>query len=239
MRKLFIVYRACSKELVANEFNVSRPQWFDKIKCFKSFWNSFGNKKDVQIKVVFDGNSNNLLFEAISGFISKDDIIFLDNVGNEKSLLFCYDLLKSAADSYYIALFEDDYLWLPNSYEILLQGLDFFSDFGSISLYHHPDRVFRDDDITRGSEFIMVTPSCYWRTGESNTATFALAKHKFDAFFDEFVACSIHDRLLFVNLIKKFNFRHFIPISERFGCTHVNRFFPSLFIDWESYNKIV
>lgn len=235
MRQLSIIYRACSKELNVSEFNQSRPIWFDKKKCWRSFFDNFGVNKNVRIVVVFDGDKDN----DLSQYIKRDninEIIYLNNVGNKESLIYCYNLAKTIECDYF-CLFEDDYLWLPDSYKILIEGLDRFGNFGLISLYHHPDRIFRNDDITLGHEYILATNSCYWRTAESNTATFGTSKKLFDKYFQEFIDCNIHDRLLFTNLIKKYNMRHFTPVSDRYGCTHVNQFFFSLYFNWLEFNN--
>jgi|ERR1017187_1085142 hypothetical protein len=236
MNKLSILYRSCNLEINGN-FNVCRPCWFDKRKSFKSFYNSFGDKEGIDIYLIYDGNENEELYQYISKFKLKHKyLIFVKN--NEKSLLYCYNLM-SQLDSEFIASFEDDYLWLPNSDKILLEGLEKFNKIATISLYHHPDRLIRKDDVTWGQEYIFNTNSCYWRTSESNTATFAISKELFNKYKQEFINCSIHDRLLFINLLKNWGLRHLNPISEKYGCTHVNKFFFSFFIDWEKYNNSI
>jgi hypothetical protein len=236
LKKISIIYRACNRELNTGEFNISRPYWFCKKKCWRNFFNEFGNRSDVEILVVFDGNEN----DELASYIRKytNNILYLNNVGNLNSLLFCYDTAKTV-DSEFIMFSEDDYLWLDKSCDILIEGLDKFKTHGSVSLYHHPDRIFRNDDITLGHEYITITNSCYWRTAESNTFTFGISKDIFLRYYQEFINCGISDRLLFINLLKKYNFRHFVPISERVGATHVNRFFSTLFIDWERYNHSI
>lgn len=232
MNSVSIIYRACGKEQKIEEFNQSRLNWFNKNKCFKSLYNSFGGKADIYL--VWDGDRNNYLFRYITSFDIKE-VFSPEKTGNEESLLFCYDLMGKI-DSEFLFLTEDDYLYLSNSYEVLMDGLEKFKSAGTVSLYNHPDRVRRKDDITLGQEYILEGKYCYWRTAESNTATFAISKNLFLKHQDEFINCSIHDRLLFINLLKKYNLRHFTPISEKYGSSHVNKFFNSLYIDWEFYN---
>ena len=238
MKTLSILYRACHHETTEQSVkNPSRPDFFCKKRCFKSFYQEFGNRNDVDITVIFDGNETHELAQYILQFKIKD-IIYLTEVGNKASLIYCYNLM-SEQESQYIAIFEDDYLWLPNSYHVLLDGLEKFGSSGTISLYNHPDRVTRTDDITFGHEYVLCGKFCYWRTAESNTATFAISTDLFKKYHQEFLDCNIHDRLLFINLLKKYDLRHFTPISERYGCSHVNRYFPSLYIDWEGFNKTI
>jgi hypothetical protein len=235
--KLSVLYRACHLEVTPNSIrNPSRPDWFDKKKCFKSFYNSFGDKESVDITVVFDGNKDHELARYISKF--KVDIIYLNEVGNKESLIFCYNLMGKL-EGKFCGLFEDDYLWLPYSYEILMEGLEKFGEAGTLSLYQHPDRLTRTDDVTLGSDFIFNTPSCYWRTAESNTATFAIRRDLFNGLKQEFIDCNIHDRLLFVSLLQKYNLRHFTPVSDRFGCSHCNQFFLSYFVNWAGFNNSI
>lgn len=235
MNNLGIVYRACGKELPGDYFNESRPFWFDKLKCWESFYSNFN--KNCDIHVVFDGEKNNPLSEHI-GKYNDVNIEYINNAGNKNSLLYCYELMDKLSNMY-LGLFEDDYLWLPNSYKIALEGLTNFGSFGTISLYQHPDRITRQDDITLGHEYILATNSCYWRTAESNTATFLIRNDLFKKSKQEFIDCHIQDRLLFVNLLKKHGLRHFTPISSLYGCSHVNRFFPALFTNWEEYNNSI
>lgn len=235
--QLTIIYRACNKELNKEDFNQSRPEWFSKYKCWKSFYNNFGDNEQIKIIVVFDGLPTDELAKYIRQF-KVDDIVYLDYKGNKDSLLFCYDLMTKQ-ESKYLGLFEDDYLWQPDSYKIAEEGLLKFGGFGTISLYQHPDRITRQDDITLGREYITVTNSCYWRTAESNTATFLIQTDLFKKLKQEFIDCHVQDRLLFTNLLKKYKLRHFTPISVAYGCTHVNRFFPAFFVDWEKYNESI
>lgn len=235
---LSVIYRACHWETnLESVKNQSRPDWFDKRKCWKSFYSSFGNNPNIDITVVFDGNKEHELAVYMQTFEFKN-IIYLDEVGNKGSLLYCYDLMRKA-ESEYILLAEDDYLWLPDSEKILINGLERFGALGTLSLYNHPDRVFRNDDITFGHDYILAGMYCYWRTAESNTATFAIKTDIFKRYSQEFIDCHVQDRLLFTNLLKKYQLRHLTPVSERFGASHVNKFFPSLYIDWEAYNKTI
>lgn len=234
-KTLSIFYRACHLEVIPDSIkNSSRPDWFDKKKCFKSFHDSF-NRESIEITVIFDGNESHELVQYISKFKVKN-IIYLNEVGNKESLIQTYNLMNRA-DSEYVVIFEDDYLWLPNSYEVLMDGLIKFGNSGTISLYNHPDRVFRNDDITLGKDYILAGNYCYWRTAESNTATFAIKTELFKKYYQEFIDCNVQDRLLFINLLQKYNLRHFTPVSEKYGCSHVNKYFFSLYIDWKKVNE--
>lgn len=238
MKNISIIYRACHLEVTKSSIrNPSRPNWLCKFKAFKSFFNEFGVKDGVEITVVFDGNKNHDLAQYISKFKIKE-IIYLDEVGNKESLMFCYNLMNQSA-SEYVAVFEDDYLWLTKSYDVLMDGLNRFGNAGTISLYNHPDRVFRNDDITFGKDYILAGNFCYWRTAESNTATFAIKTDLFKKYHQEFIDCGVQDRLLFINLLQKYELRHFTPISERFGATHINQYFLSLYIDWYGFNNSI
>lgn len=237
IKKLSAIYRSCNRELKKEEFNKSRPDWFNKFLCFDSFYNSFGDKDDIDVHLVFDGKAEDELAQYITKRNLKS-VTYLNNVGNQNSAVACYDIL-SKTETEYVAVFEDDYLWLDNSRDLLLEGLLRFGEAGIICLYQHPDRVFRTDDVTLGKEYIFAGKSCYWRTAESNTLTFALKKSIFNKHYEEFVNCHIQDRLLFINLLTKYNVRQFTPISETQGGTHVNRFFPALYIDWEKYNNSI
>lgn len=73
---------------------------------------------------------------------------------------------------------ENDYLHLPNSYNILKEGLDF--GIAYVTLYDHPDKYL--DPSIGGNPYcqggaestkVYLTPSTHWKITNSTTMTFA------------------------------------------------------------------
>lgn len=175
MNELTVIYRAYGGETIP-PFKKERPVWFNKKKCWKSFYDSFGGK--CKIHLVWDGDENELS-EYVSKFVALNKVNYK---GNQESLSYCYDLMASV-ETPFCANIEDDYLWLPGSYEFLMDALKLGYD--PITLFDHPDRYSLGTnnwytggtDITQGRDYIGVTNYGYVRTCESTTASFASSKN--------------------------------------------------------------
>jgi hypothetical protein len=233
--KLNIFYRACANE-TDGVLRPERPMWFDKKKCFKSFWNEFGNKNNISIKILWDGSENHF-----STFLKSFgvDFVSLDYKNNQKSLIHCYELAKGEDCDFYFFC-EDDYSFLPGSCNFLEELIKYKE---LATLYHHPDRIIRKDDITYAREIIEATNNGYIRTGESTTQTFIVSKRIFNNLFDVFVHfCNIGtnapaDRDLFRHLITNYNIRLWHPITSY--ATHCVNGCLGFYVDWRKYNESI
>lgn len=127
---------------------------------------------------------------------------------------------------------------MSNSKNVLIEGVKTFSLF---TLYHHPDRIFIHDDITRGQEWIYVIKYGYVRTGEATTGTVAFSKDLFIKVKDILIQFAYSgvgapdDRGFFRHLIRNNIARLWHPIHSY--STHVVSLFLGLFIDWEKFNN--
>jgi len=231
MSELTVIYRACPSEL--KEYRPERPNWFSKLKCYKSFYNNFGGKYDIF--VVWDGCRENELYNLIKS--TNVHILEINERNNQKSLLRCYELADSLQPK---ALFfsEDDYLFLPNSDNVLLDGLN---SYGFTTLYNHPDRCLRNDDITYGMEKIEAGIYDYFRTAESTTCSVAMSYSVFKkvrAELDYWCKAGTgapEDRKFYRDVYQKYGLRLWTPITSY--STHVVKGCLGLYIDWEGYSK--
>ncbi len=239
MNKLLTcIYRACPLELEIKDFRVLRKPYFDKHKCFKSFWNSFNNEY-CNIIVVWDGEKNNSLFQYISSF--PVEIIETQEHGNTPSLLKCYQLVTQI-NTPFGYLIEDDYAHLPNSFHVLID-MFFYSDF--ISLYDHPDRYgpMGKQDITFGKEHIFIGKYCHLRTAESTTMSFGFRKETLNKYYETLIKAAnrgigaADDRGWWREMIG-YGYRLVTPIPG--VNSHLVKDCESPFINWEYYmNSII
>jgi hypothetical protein len=222
-KQLVCIYRACNSD----KRRLDRPAYFDKRKCWKSFYEHFGNRQNCKIYIVFDGRPTDSLAQYI-GKYNVENLIYTPNIGNLENLRTCYRLAETLEfEALYLA--EDDYLYAPNSSDILIEGLNAFD--GTLSLYHHPDS-FSNPNITQGHDCIYATKSCYWATREYNTCTLALSKALFEKVKDELNRFALRDIQFYRHLHRQYNLRHFNPISDTYGATHVLKPHLGFFIDW-------
>jgi hypothetical protein len=142
-----------------------------KLSCLKNTINEFGAEN---IYVIAD----NCLPETID-FIRENNLTFEETkLGNSTSFLFMIgNIIKKHQPNDFVYLLEDDYIHLPGSKAVLLEGLE-IGDY--VTLYDHPDKYWLESE--RGSPFnyrklqktrIFVTPNAHWRETNSATMTFA------------------------------------------------------------------
>jgi hypothetical protein len=225
---MIAIYRACNAEMTSDTFKAERPEWFDKKKCWLSFYESWiASQKPRDIHVVFDGDENCDFANYIKSFkIGK--FVSIDYRNNGLSLLCCYELANTMTfDGIYFI--EDDYIHTKEAIQMLKNGVDAFQDF-MITLYDHPDRYTRDDDVTRGRESIYMNQDCHWRTAESTTCTVAMSNKTFNNIIKDMMVFSNQDRQMFRHFVNR-GVRLLTPITGQ--ATHVNKFFMSPFKNWE------
>jgi len=210
-----------------------RPEWYNKKKCFKSLFNAAKNA-NVDVHVIYDGDDN-----EYSKYIQSHDLKSFKQVhhGNALgSIKELHDTIYSMIDVYehfYIA--EDDYLYLPESMLVLLNGIETIGSDKLFTLYDHPDRYTRTDDLTFNQESIALTGSGHWRTCESTCYSFCLNRHvlkNFEPQLREPLADRNLFRLLYANGIRLWS-----PMPGR--ATHLNSQFLTPLINWDVVNQSI
>jgi len=232
------IYRACSYEMDKSQFNNTRPEWYDKKDCFLSFYQSWTNHlKPEDIHIVFDGSDTEELAKYIQAFKigsflaidQKEKETFLSAHKGDLALLKSYEVAeKIDFDSVYFI--EDDYMHTPDAIKVLDGGLKNFKNV-LFTLYDHPDRYTRTDDITKGQEQVLVSQDCHWRTAESTTCTFAMTKEVFDFVKNDLRMFKMEDRDLWRYLFNRHQMRLLTPMPGK--STHVNKFFMTPFFEVE------
>lgn len=234
MTKITVIYRCCEGDTKG----AFRPPHFSKVNCLNNFLDVFKfNDKPkgvtVDIIAVHDGPIGSLhnMLQELDVTIDKIDVR-----SNEKSLLHCLDLGASLQDADIIYFLEDDYLHTTTGLEVLLDGFKTAQQFNKsniISIYHHPDRTSRTDDIDRGKTFILLGETGYWRTAESTTCTWATTRESYlnNGIYDKAKKFGLSDREFFRSLHSEGTIL-FNPIIS--ASTHCHVPYMGHFVDWSS-----
>jgi hypothetical protein len=142
--------------------------------CLRSFRNSLGSLR-VKIWAILDGcpREYRSLFERY--FSSKDlSIVELDAVGNQATFAKQLDILLSQADADVVYLAEDDYLYLPERFPLMLRFLLGARGAEFVTPYDHPD-CYRPESQQQLDQ-VAVFGDRHWRTTASTCLTFLARK---------------------------------------------------------------
>ncbi len=230
--KLAIFYW-CSGSETSGPFKPDkyRPEWYDKKKCFKSLMNA---AQGIDVYVIYDGQENDYT-RYIQSLPVKEFTRITVGSGIE-SIKEVYKKIYSLIDKYdHFYISEDDYLYLPDAFEVLLQGVHGIDSNAMFTLYDHPDRYTRTDDITFGKEQLAITNNCHWRTAESTCSSFCVSKGVLDKNRDAFTG-QWPDRELSRGMYKR-GVRLWSPIPGR--ATHLNTKFMTPFVNWQMLNDSI
>ena len=225
--KIDIIYRCCGKEVYPEQKRSSRPEWFDKLRCYKSVWDMTQNDPSTfSMHVIYDGERSPLL-DYIEGMRVSDCAIYKVNKGGYESIHDQYDLAdKLTGDWIYFC--EDDYIHASDAARVIVEGANRFE---LISLYDHLDRYTRTDDITTGHETVALTSGCHWRTAESTCHTWAACRTYWNSHISYRARKhGANDRSFFYELIDC-GIRLWTPIPAR--STHCMKGYMSPLVDWK------
>ena len=231
--RLHIIYRCCELETGNKPKRECRPHWFDKEKLLLNLLEEFKFKQanqicDVEFSAIHDGPIGPL-YDILNGykFINLDKI---NRNSNEESLLSSLDFAKGIPDTDYIYFVEDDYLHKPGSINALFGGFKYNS---LITLYDHPDRYTRTDDVDYGRTqlFLDNSNNCYWRTGESTTCTWAITQ---DLYLSHVAKVALKHKLNDRELFRELYRERIKLISPMRGfSTHCHEPFLSPLVEWK------
>ena len=153
-------------------YNKEKPSYINNKNCLENFISVF-NRDDITI---IADNVSDKTYEWLK---SLNLNINRTNFG-KGSLSFGYAIDKALEldDSEIVYLVEDDFLHLPQSENILLEGFELGSDY--VSLYDHPDKYLNanmggNPYIEDGGEVtrVLLSKSCHWKMTNSTVLTFA------------------------------------------------------------------
>jgi hypothetical protein len=234
--KSLVIYRCCDSELDKKTFKIIRPDWFCKLKCFKSSID-YIDWDTTDFFVIYDGEENSSFYKYIIGY-EKVSIKRISVKSNRLSLLETFKYADAAFDNGYEVVYflEDDYLHTTNGINKILQGAQ---SFGLVTGFDHLDRYKRTDDITNGKDQIAFSKktNCHWRTAESTTCTWACNKEMWTKIRVDARNFELQDRRFFRHLYSEKGIRLWTPIPGVSTTLDITTFSPG--IDWEYINSSV
>lgn len=152
----------------------SRDKYLLSQMCLRSFGGSLGALR-TKVWAILDGCPTRYesLFRETLGNCELE-IVTMDKVGNLGTFAKQIDILVSQTDADYVYFAEDDYFYLPNSLEKMVDFLRENSDADFVTPYDHPDSYTRPSCIERH----VVRPGGhrYWRTATSTCLTFLTSR---------------------------------------------------------------
>lgn len=232
MSNILAIYRAFQGETYP-PFRGTRPGWFSKFDCFRSFYLAFHRVADIA--VVWDGDEN-ILSEYIKTYPLKS-FNQINEKNNGQSMMACYKLLEEQKNNYKFVYFsEDDWMYLNTAGQILTEGAS-LANSHFVTLYDRPHGYLRpSDDVTYGNDFIFRTRSSHWRTTESCMYSFGMPVALFDSIKDDLYKFCLNssgavDREMFRHFYRN-GIRLFNPIpGQATHCVTVD-----LPLDWKYEN---
>lgn len=158
-----------------NSYKKNRLEHATKEHCLDNFLSIF---KNYLINLIADNVTEQSLLDFIKTKESDTFKIEYTSLNNAQCFKHCLNRAVNECKNDDIIYFvEDDYLHLPNSYMLLLEGIE-RADY--VSGYDHPDKyidgyVGGNPQIENGGEITRVisTKSSHWKLTNSTTCTFA------------------------------------------------------------------
>jgi hypothetical protein len=180
---LAVAYRICPK--VSKSFG-SLPFSNDKYLlseiCLHSFKQSLGQLR-IKMWAVLDGcpPEYEALFKKYFDEERELVIVTMNSVGNRATFGRQIDILVNQQASEFVYFAEDDYLYLPDSFPLLVEFMRAHSDVDFVTPYDHPDCYSLE--IHNFPKFLRVFCDHHWRTAASTCLTFltrreVLRKHE-------------------------------------------------------------
>jgi hypothetical protein len=151
-----------------------RPDWFSKWLCLGTFLRAADRLPPDALDLRFfcDGPLPEPVASAMTRF-GKVEV--LDRLGNSKSYLYALQAVTDASlprgDGVYLV--EDDYLHLPDALTSLAAALAEAPRGSYLTLYDHPDRYTRTDDLRPPGRAAAILGARHWLSVESTNMTFA------------------------------------------------------------------
>jgi len=142
--------------------------------CLRSFRNSLGSLR-VKVWAILDGCPNGYR-ELFERYFAQEDLVFVDlpGVGNQATFGKQIDILLSQCEADFVYFAEDDYLYLPDQFPLMLnfllggKNVDFVTPYDCPDCYH----LF----VHHEPKWLTVFEDHHWRTAASTCLTFLARK---------------------------------------------------------------
>lgn len=226
-----------------------RPDYFDKKHCLISFIHavkSLPEENRGELIFLNDGDIDASIKEIMGSVNST--IETLGGIGNSRSLRFAHEkaVIQSWLEEDLVYFAEDDYLYRVEAFLALIHAAEDISEAHYFTLYDHPDRYERNDDINGGKSKIYISRDLHWRTVESTCQSYGarLKSFKKDAWIHK-LGTSLNTprgREMFraVQGIGKYFWKfpkHPVISPMPSYATHMEKKFMAKNVDWEKVNQ--
>ncbi len=172
---LAVAYRIYPKVSKPSE---SLPFGDDKLRqaeiCLRSFRNSLSSLR-VKVWAILDGCPAEYR-ELFQRYFAPEDLvpIELDGIGNQATFEKQIEILLQQEDSDLIYFAEDDYLYLPGQFPLMVRFLRGGQAVDFVTPYDHPDCY--QLDLHHEPKWVTVFEGRHWRTAASTCLTFLTRK---------------------------------------------------------------
>ncbi len=142
--------------------------------CVRSFARAVASLK-VKIWAVMDSCPPE--YEAMfRRYFAPEDLVLvpLTKAGNFGTFSRQMDILLSQTDAEAVYFAEDDYLYLPSDFSLMLRFLEQGKDVHFVSALDHPDDYCLD--FHRGPKWVQIFEGTHWRSAASTCLTFLTTK---------------------------------------------------------------
>lgn len=148
----------------------NRPADFSKGRCLLTLLRSAEGVDGARLTFLVDGV---LPPRVLAVMEANGDVDVLDGIGNCGSYLRALDVaLNDNSDKDLVYLCEDDYLHTPDALEIFAGAAVRVPPGTYLTLYDHPDRYRRRDDLRIPGRQVEIINGRHWRAVESCAMTF-------------------------------------------------------------------
>ena len=173
MEKLKIYLRISEKKQ-----NKNKPDYIDNEKCLNNLLSNFSINDD-ELNIIADNVSDETYEWLVNKKLNVERTATDFKAGSgAESFRYVLEKALELDDDTIVYFLEDDYLHLPNSRKILIEGISLGADY--VSLYDHPDKYINGNQggnpfVEDGGEVTKVfrSESCHWKLTNSTTMTFA------------------------------------------------------------------
>lgn len=150
-------------------YNKVKPSYIGNENCLKNATHVFNQAKWL----IIADNTSLSTNEMISRYQSNVNKVSIGHGAGTFNLALTEALKYD--DNEVVYFLENDYIHKPESFDILLEGIDIGSDY--VALYDHPDKYIDGANpfVEGGGEVtkVFLSKSCHWKLTNSTTMTFA------------------------------------------------------------------
>jgi hypothetical protein len=162
---------------------VGFPHSEDKLRlseiCLRSLKESLGSLR-VKLWVLLDGCPDSYAHLFRKYFDDRDLVLMpLPAIGNLPTFAKQVEILSQQTDSAFVYFAEDDYVYLPNQFSLMLEFMKSGKDVDFISPYDHLDCYTKT--VHDRPKWVRVHGGHHWRTAASTCLTFLTTREKLRA----------------------------------------------------------